>query len=220
MIRSLEAVQLASSDYEGAGPFSTGPSAQSGLKSQTMKTRHTLLACIAALLSAGGAAAADPFTVFGLPLGGKVAPLPACPFNTDLAKTNCWIGKPFVDQGGERIGSVHLAKKDMLPGWAEHSMFKFTVTKKSVLEEITVETHDAYPLGEIVKSISARFGPPQQTSMNHRTSVANWSAPEVRIRMQCDTRCWVSFLTPDAQAKQDKEIEARKAANAARPVSP
>lgn len=185
-----------------------------------MKTSHTLLACIAVLLSAGSAAAADPFTVFGLPLGSKVAQLPICPFNTDLAKTNCWVGKPFVTREGGRMGMVHLAKKDKLPSWAEHSSFNFTVTKGLVLEDITVETRDASRLNEIVQSIGARFGAPQQTSMKPGQGVATWSAPEVRIRMQCDTKCWVSFLTPDAQAKSDKEIEASKAANAARPVSP
>lgn len=187
-----------------------------------MNFRHTRLGCIAVLFTALSAQAAEPVMVLGLPLGGKLqSSLRACQGNESTSKVMCWLDTPMPIGNGTHLGRVHLPNTDSLPMWAGYSTLDLTVTKGRVLEKISVTTTDTDARHEIVKSISSRFGPPHTNNLQNKGQVsANWSKPELDIQVLCSGKCWISFTSADAAARDAKEVADRKKRDAARPAMP
>lgn len=177
-----------------------------------------LMASVLALWVTG--AAAEPVTVFGLPLGGKAPVINQCPSNTDKAKSVCWIGPPFKGSHG-RLGAVHLPGPDSRPAWAAHAAFEASVDHAGRLERIKVSTVVAANRTEIANSIATRWGLPNQTSLAQPgVASATWNKPDLTIFMLCSEKCSVEFRSAAEQAARDKAAGDRMRVDAARPASP
>lgn len=189
--------------------------------SNFMKTIRFCLFMLAAMW-AMGAFAQEPVAIFGLPLGGKLKAMPkACPANFEKTREVCWLGKPFVASGGDRLGSVYLPGSDGRPAWAAYAGFEFIVSKDGVLDKIKAETYDDSAKQDIISSISARFGPPtDRSSLPDGSLIAKWSRPEIHIKVTCANKCWVEFESPKSRTDLEKDMAARKAVEMARPKSP
>lgn len=192
-----------------------------------MDTRLFLPCCAALVLLGTSTPCAAHMTVFGLPLGGKLAPaLAVCPRDLDKAQALCWVERPVLTKEGHRVGTVHMPQADRIPLWAANASFEFTLLKNGVLDEISVSTVDAQDRLAIAKSIAARFGAPTYGSQAQAGGpTATWPRPDIHIEVQCGQRCRVDFRSPGAQARRDRppstDVPARRpASDAARPLSP
>lgn len=188
-------------------------------------TKLRLVALAAALIGiAPGGAQADPITILGLPLGGKLSPMPkVCKFSEVASPTaTCFIDKPTKYERGQ-YGSLNLPDAHK-PRWAMYGSVNVSLSSTGELERITYRTsEDWVKIDEIVSSIGARFGAPTAKEL-YATQIpwAAWEMPSVHIRAtQWGNRCCdVTFITPAAAARDAEDIRRRDAQEKARPLSP
>lgn len=152
--------------------------------------------------------------VFGLNLGGKIAaPTGICPASDGPVRAMCWVSKPSVAPSGTRQGTVRMPNTVARPIWAEFGVFSLLMGRDGLLKSLRVETFDGAARGQIVESISARFGPPTESTF--------WLRPDIAIEVLCaPDKCWTTFQSAADYQAQAAELAARRARNAARPVSP
>jgi hypothetical protein len=165
-------------------------------------------------------AMADPISILGLPLAGKMkAPTRVCrPSEDGVApvKSACWISPPSVYKN-TKSGSVLLPGADQLPRWAAHVTFDITVQNNGTLDEIKVRTYGANDWVSVCDSISPRFGAPT-TSSQGAISRATWVRPELYAEVLCNHEgCRVKFLSRSAYDEWQQELDARKKKDAGRP---
>ena len=175
------------------------------------------------VLSTMPAIAESSVTVLGLPLGGKFeAPKKNCTMDeigTAIPRKFCWIQR--FDFKGSRSGEIQLRDDKNLPLWALYSALRVSVGRDGILDSLTVNTPDKKDADDIVKSISSRFGPPITRSKLGTGQVVEWLGNSVGIQMTCHSHgCTVDFASDRERAKRVAESAARKAADAARPISP
>jgi hypothetical protein len=173
------------------------------------------------LCAAGFASAAEPVTVLGLPLGGKLKmPIRQCSTNelgTDV-KSLCWVEKPFAYKDS-RLGGVIVPGSASRPKWAAHASFEISVKTDGTLEKISVESFSQPDDSEINKSVTARWGQSDR-GMGTGTRI-EWKRPEIYVGLFCyDRKCKTDFLSPANYAEWMRELDARKRKDARRPVSP
>lgn len=182
--------------------------------------KNTLLTAL--LFYCSGVFAAGGVPVLGVTVGGDVAlKLAACPSDPDKSKVVCWVDKPFKASTGDMLGSVHLPNPDARPEWATYAMFNATLGKTGELKVLGVETIDDKARLTIRDSISTRFGPPSQTTLQATgPGSTTWARNDIYITMLCSTKCVVSFRSPAAQAEREKQMAEHAKKNAAKPVSP
>lgn len=183
-----------------------------------------LLACLLSISLAS--MAAEPITIFGLPLGGKLKTMPkVCPFSKigdHNYRVLCWVDSPFIYKPtGSRLGTLQLPNEDELPKWAAYASFEATVSKEGNLDILKVKSSNGKSFGDIENSIHARFGPATKISKTAYSS-ATWDRPEIWIDVLCDNKelCMVEFKSPIAKADYDKEMAERAKKEARRAVSP
>lgn len=159
--------------------------------------------------------------LLGIPFGGKLQ-LSQCPVNTDKATRPCWIDRPFFYKPtGSSSGHVFLPDSDGRPKWAAHAMFKLTLDRAGLVQEIRVNTLDAQMRHQSSESISSRFGPPMESNLlREDASWASWRTAEGSVALRCQRECLVEFRTPLAQSALDAELAARAKRDAARPTAP
>lgn len=183
-----------------------------------------LLSAVAFFIFISPAGAAEPITVLGLPLGGKLStPLRKCqdaPPKRDAGP--CWVTSQKWPRGSVS-GSLHLPDDDKRPAWAAHAMFEASFAKDGTLTEFTVETSDLHSFGTIVDSISSRFGrhampsPPSSYS-----GYASWDRPEINIHILCKTmgNCYTKFVSAEVAAYNRKRLQELARKDAERPIAP
>lgn len=175
---------------------------------------------VAALLLASlAASAAEPVTVLGLPLGGKLKmPIRQCKIS-DLGKETkslCWVDAPRAYKN-TRSGMVLVPGQDARPSWAANALFSIRVHTDGTLEKIEVERFSQENDEVIRTSVSARWGSPTRLG----NSTAEWKRPEIYVSILCyDRKCKTEFLSPDSYKEWMRELDDRKRKDAARPVSP
>ncbi len=183
-----------------------------------------MVAAVSLLVAAPGGVAAEPITILGLPLGGKLSPAPkVCKYSEVASPTaTCFIDKPSKYDGG-LYGVLNLPDAQK-PRWAMYGRLKVSISSAGELERMDYSTSEnRAPLSEIIDSIGARFGAP--TSQDLRGTQIPWAAwelPSVHIRATQwgDRCCDVAFITPKAAAKAAEEARRHKAQESARPISP
>jgi hypothetical protein len=182
---------------------------------------------VSLLLCAHGAAAAvEPVTVLGLPLGGVVKPpVKACKdlqSSKYLEQSICWVYSNASFNGG-RSGALHLPGADSRPAWAAYAEFEAEFKKNGMLTQLTVISRDSNQGGEIIDSISSRFGKPTSSSLSPPFRwYASWNRPEIGISVLCDLgrKCFTRFKSAELAGKEQALIKARVKVDAVRPVSP
>lgn len=184
-----------------------------------MKRRLVL---VAAVLLSAGVHAADPVTVFGLPIGGKIKkPIPVCPFNTDTTKELCWVGKPFVAKNGSRLGTLHMPSPALLPDWAAYASFEIGMTKGGELRHVDVTTNRNPDMRAIMESVSSRFGRPTSAKVfSPEYSNWSWDVADLFIHLECLHKCTASFRSPDERDERRKQHAEWQRVQDARPASP
>jgi hypothetical protein len=178
------------------------------------------------LLAAYGTSwAAEPVTVFDLPLGGKLKmPLKQCPaFRLDAeVPAVCWKGSPH-SFNKTRLGEIGVPGEGRRPKWAAHSEFSAWIANDGTLKSFDVRTFNASAFVEIINSITGRFGQSKrETPVGSSTMVAEWERQDIYIHLLCarEIGCKTTFKSAAAHADHLKEIAARKAKDDARPASP
>jgi len=171
------------------------------------------------------AASPEPVTIFGLPLGGKLKSMPKqCPtsvISDDRSTLLCWLEKPFFYKPtGSLSGGINVPNRHMLPKWAAFALVDAQISKNGELEELDVRSLSSG--WEIARSIEARFGTPTVSRLDARRPSAEWSRPEIAIRLLCDGTeyCYVKFWSAAAKAAYDQEMDERRNQEAKRSVSP
>jgi hypothetical protein len=178
------------------------------------------------LFATGSAGAADPITVLGLPLGGKLKmPLKQCPSSLDVRnyRNLCWVGEPTIVSGGTRMGGLGVPSPDQRPKWAAYGSFDAQVAKDGTLESLDVRTFRADEFVEILNSITGRFGQSQHESRpGSAIMAATWDRKDIHIELLCSGSfgCKTTFTSAAEHADRLRELAARKAKDAARPASP
>jgi len=177
------------------------------------------------LCAAGVAMAAEPVTVLGLSLGGKLKmPIRQCAtreIGTD-AKSLCWLGEPF-DYKGSKSGSLIVPGTDTRPKWAAYGSFNVSIAKDGTLRSVGVKTSRAEEFVEILNSITGRFGQSKrETQPGASIDAATWDRPDIHIELVCSRSfgCNTKFSSGAEHAEHMRELAARKAKDAARPASP
>ncbi|WP_141828329.1 hypothetical protein [Herbaspirillum sp. SJZ107] len=178
------------------------------------------------LLSAATAThAAEPVTVLGLPLGGKLKmPIRQCSFKevgTD-ARSMCWVDAPTTYQG-TKSGIVIVPGSDKRPLWAAHATFRIDVSRDGTLESFSAHTAQASSFVEILNSITGRFGQSTRESRpGSRIHSAQWNSKGMHIELICsdDMGCNSVFVSAAVVTATERAVSARKAIEAARPAAP
>lgn len=181
---------------------------------------------VLALLSSGlGIATAQPVTVLGLPLGGKLKmPLKSCPALKLGAEVPavCWKSSPHTfDKTG--LGDIRVPGADQRPRWAAHGEFNAWIANDGTLRSFDVRTFDHSAFIEIINSITGRFGQSKRESpAGSSTMASEWERPDIYIHLLCakEIGCKTTFTSAEARAGHLRELAARKAKDAARPASP
>ena len=182
-----------------------------------------LLPALALYLLANAAGAAEPVTVLGLPLGGKITPsVKNC--TSAAPKRNapiCWIVSN-KDYEEFTFGSLHIPESAALPAWAASATFEANVDRTGVLIMFTVESGERYEPRTIVDSISARFGSPAFSGpVGLFKAHARWERPEIEISMLCEAkRCFTHFRSGAEAAEGRRRGEEAVKREAARPLTP
>lgn len=189
-----------------------------------MKAAPYLLSLL--LCSAGDSNAAEPITVLGLPLGGKITPpLKACrdlPPGKYMQQGTCWVYSTAGPKGG-RSGELHIPGADSRPAWAAYADFRADVDQNGTLTQFTVISRDANQADEIINSISTRFGPPAHSNSNPPFKwYANWTRPEIGISFLCNigNKCHTRFTSAEVASEERARLQKQMKLDAARPVSP
>lgn len=171
-----------------------------------------------------GVSVAEPVTILGLPLGGKLAPVPRVCKSSELGQTavTCFVGKPSKSELGQ-YGTINVPDAQ-LPKWAVYGTITVSVDPGGALQRVDLRTAEqGVALSEVIASIASRFGAPTARELTG-TDIpwAAWELPSVRVRATQwgDRCCDVSFITPKAAAQIDEDVRRRKAIESARPVSP
>lgn len=164
-------------------------------------------------------------TIFGLPLGGKVPQFKECTVDEIVARKNkahCWVGKPFTDKDGGRLGNLKMADSDVLPEWAVSAEFKAHISRQAHLELLTLEGVDGQLKHTIANSLSKRFGLPVQTTLPQTDwAEAKWIGEGIEVFQRCTVKsCEVRFLSPAASKKMAAASAEAKRINSARPDTP
>lgn len=171
------------------------------------------------------AGAAEPVTVLGLPLGGKVKmPIPKCPTNaTDTeVRMLCWAGTPTVYKGA-RSGWARVPGEDQMPKWAANGIFEPWIKNDGTLHSFEVKSPNADQFVEILNSIGGRFGQSQRESRPGSAIMsAEWIRKDINIRLMCarGTGCVTTFTSSEAYAEHQRDLAARKAKDDARSATP
>lgn len=178
------------------------------------------------IVNAAPATAAEPVTVFGLNLGGKLkAPFRQCTMKeigTDV-RSLCWVSPAFMSKGW-RSGSIEVPGAGNHPAWAAHGSFDAVVAQDGTLGELKVRTYPVDKFHEIMKSISARFGHATQfTSLpESKALIASWDRSDVKIDLLCTPKidCHTTFTSPARAAYLAREKSAQREKESSRPLSP
>lgn len=190
--------------------------------SQSVKSNFpSLIAFLSLALSCGALNAQSGKLLLGIPFGEKLS-IKACPFNTEKAKTPCWIDTPFVYKPtGEKLGSVYLPNPNSRPEWAAHVMFEVVVDRQDRVQELKVRTFSDSDRYKIAESIGQRFGVPREDQLRRNDiSWASWKSEEGHVEMRCKGECRIEFRTPSAQTAREAELRKREKTNAERPKAP
>lgn len=187
-----------------------------------MKSIALLL--VSALLAQGAhVGAAEPITVLGLPLGGKLpTPVGKCknaPPKRDAEA--CWVYSRKWPEGIS--GSLHLPDDPSRPTWAAFAMFEASIAKDGTLTQFTVESSDLYSFKTIVDSISSRFGRPLLPAPPPSyMGFASWDRPEIGITTFCKISgpCYTKFVSAEVAADNRKRAQEVAKRDAARPIAP
>ncbi len=175
--------------------------------------RRTWVAAV--LLSALGPVASQEVTVFGLPLGGKLAANPVrCPADYSKRMKLCWVDKPFVSKDGS-FGMASLPPSTS-PTWA--GLPRISISKAGVLERIDF-TLEPDSWRDATASIRARFGAPTEAgTTSNGIAFSIWDTSALRIRAGCRglPPCFVHF-TSRAEVLAEEQ---RKQAQPPRPATP
>lgn len=187
-----------------------------------MKSR-VLLGLAASLMWSTLACAAEPITVLGLPLGGKLpGPVSKCkdaPPKRDAGI--CWVYSRKWPGGIS--GSLHLPDDPGRPTWAAYAMFEASIAKDGTLTEFTVESSDLHSFKTITDSISSRFGRPSlPTPPPSYIGFARWDRPEIGITTFCKISgpCYTKFVSAEVAAANRRRIQEVVKRDAARPIAP
>lgn len=179
---------------------------------------------LAALALSVTATAAEPITVLGLPLGGKLKmPIKQCTLKevtvTD-APAICWVDAPMSHKGW-RSGGIKVPKSSTRPEWAAHGTFRAYINNDGTLTSFAITTYRYERSDQIVASIAHRFGRPSKESPGE-TYLALWDKTEIRIQVLCDPRlgCKTDFTIPDRSPEALRAAARAKAIEAARPIAP
>lgn len=178
-----------------------------------------------ALAHVGVATAAEPVTVLGLPLGGKVKmPILKCPApDTDSeVRSLCWVETPQRYKGA-RSGWARAPGESKMPKWAARGFLEPWVKDDGTLQSLTVKSGSADQFTEILNSISSRFGQSQRESRpGSATKSAEWTRDDVHIQLLCSSSigCSTTFTSGAAHAAHLQAVAAREQKDSARSVSP
>lgn len=191
------------------------------MPSSVRPTFTSLIGFLSLTLSCSALNAQSGKLLLGIPFGERLS-MKTCPFNTDKAKSPCWIDAPFVYKPtGAKLGSVHLPNPDRRPEWAAHVMFKVTLDRQDRVQEISVQTFTDSDRYKIAESISQRFGTPREDQLRRSDiSWASWKSQEGYVEMRCKGECWIEFRTPSAQTERETEQRDRERVSATRPKAP
>jgi hypothetical protein len=170
--------------------------------------------------------AEDSLVVLGLPLGGKLKTKIRHCHVSELAtsvKSACWVSRPYLAKDGSMSGHIEFPDRDTVPKWAAHASYEASVSKNNELMSFKITVHSGSHRDEILESISQRFGRPSSASpINRGLSSATWDKKDIYIHMlnNQSTNCHIEFRSAVAQAEYEKEMAARRKADAARAVVP
>lgn len=175
-----------------------------------------------ALVASTAAEAAPVVSVLGVPVGGKLSAQPkTCP-NVSAGSADvraiCWAGQP-QKYGKGKSGMAVIPGADKRPEWAAYATFDLRLADDGTVENLKAKTHAATDAPEIVRSISSRFGAPNENRA--RPISATWVRPDIYIQMLCSAQwCMVEFMSAASYAEWQQDLANRKKIDAARPISP
>lgn len=172
----------------------------------------------------GSVQASEAVTVLGLPLGGKMKPVPGNCRDFSPRKGGeqsiCWIYSVRGDNGSKH-SALHMPSADSRPSWAAYAEFEAEVSKDGTLNQFTVVS-SAKTARDITDSISTRFGKPSYSVLKPSFEwSALWDSPEIEISTLCDFKnCQTRFRSAKVAAAERAKQKERTKVDAARPISP
>lgn len=184
-------------------------------------------ACIAAFALAiiSGSSYAQPLKFLGLELGVDRPGFPMCSTADSDARPRkrlCWISKPFVAKNGDKLGSAYIPN-EAVPAWATYALYNLHVNRKNAIRGIEADLAtacDGRALGEVVDSISARFG----RSTDSRTPeplLMRWESSDGYVQLFANqSRCKITYRSPELQAEVKRQIAEREKDKTSRPTAP
>lgn len=182
--------------------------------------RYLLSSIALAIASTASAATTEPIIVFGVPIGGALKTIPKlCPFDTDKAKTPCWVDRPYQHRDGSQAGALHLPNAENRPKWAAYATFEVQITRQGVVDKLSAKVHSTRNLTEIQESIVGRFGPSTTSTNSPKVISQTWARPDVHVKLLCSPGdfCAVELSSLAYRARYEREMEQRRATDAARP---
>lgn len=177
------------------------------------------------LCTARATIAAEPVTVLGLPLGGKVKmPIRQCSTQEieGEPKSLCWVGPPF-NYKGSRGGALNSPGADARPKWAAYGSLNARIAKDGTIRSLEIKTSRSEAFVEILNSITGRFGQSQRkTKPGASIETPTWDRPNIYIELLCSRPigCSTKFSSTAEHADHLEELAARRAKDAARPAAP
>ncbi len=168
--------------------------------------------------------------IFALPLGGHITPKwKDCPHNWHTTKLIC-IEQNSAQKDIANL-SLYIPYRDQLPLWAANAEFRALIDEDGVLSELKIgpQTPNGPGRGisesqfpDIVKSISSRFGNPYKKFVSRESGAdAEWKGPDFQIRASCFFHhCSVEFISAKSFEKKKRELDAQKARDAKRALTP
>jgi hypothetical protein len=177
------------------------------------------------LLSAPSAViAAEPVIVMGLPLGEKLEkPILQCRSSKVDVRAVCQSGPTIITTTQAREVLLKVPGAERRPRWAADVDFNAWIGKDGTLREFSVRTYNNEAFVEILNSITGRFGQPQKESrLGAPIQTAEWTRSDIHIRLLCaaNTGCNTTFISADQHARDQQDLAAHKAKDAARSPTP
>jgi len=169
-----------------------------------------ILLALSTALIVIGARAAEPVSVLGFPVGGKLNAVPkVC--SKDKPKAPCWQGKPSTAGDGDLYGPVTLPSSHALPAWATSAQFYFRVQKDAKLLALTVRTGSGKDKDAIVRMVNDTLRqPPDAKADGSSWSKVRWEKNSGSAYLLCYAEsCEVDFRSAELKEKLAKEAAER-----------